>query len=193
MSTECLFPNSQSAPLSLPPHPHDAHSNSLLYNPQRCTSVQLVCTFKYLLPGLKIDFGGQTKQGKRQVGGPLTRPTSGRKSLTVRSDVSNICPFLLLSQYLFENVGPARRGLFKNSGHIRRKCYLICASCAALFFTEYMLEYKRSGWGGHHYLSATSGGYFWNIIQSGAVWDWGGVIISDGSYMLQLGQWRLLL
>ena len=51
-------------------------------------------------------------------------------------------------QYLLENVGLARRELFKNSSHIQRKCYLISASCAALFFTEYLLEYKRRGWEG---------------------------------------------
>ena len=100
MSTECLFPQFPVCPpLSLPPHPHDAHPNSLLYNPQRCTSVQLVCTFKYLLPGLKIDFGGQTKQGKRQVGGSLTRPTSGRSHWQ-----SDLMSAIFVPFYSFRNI-----------------------------------------------------------------------------------------
>ena len=46
-------------------------------------------------------------------------------------------------QYLLENVGLGRRELFKNSCQFHRKCYLISASCcAALFFTEYLPEYK---------------------------------------------------
>ena len=46
-------------------------------------------------------------------------------------------------QYLSENVGLGRRELFKNSCQFQRKCYLISASCcAALFFTEYLPEYK---------------------------------------------------
>ena len=46
-------------------------------------------------------------------------------------------------QYLLENVGLGRRELFKNSCQFQRKCYLISASCcAALFFTEYLPEYK---------------------------------------------------